>query len=217
MEEQKKDDKDENPRRKFIKVMFAAGSIATIGGLGGVGKYLTPPIKFASQWPQIRIANVSQLQVMKPVVFLYPDTDTPNWLLKLGVKAEGGLGPDGDIVAFSSICQHLGCTPGLLSPGDSPPCNSSYKAQFPMAYCCCHGSQYDLVQGAKVIGGPAPYNLPPVKLQIDSNNDIWAVAMGPPNIYGMGPGRTDDPSQVLEYDTFNANIITQGTAIPSSG
>ncbi|MEM3267342.1 MAG: Rieske 2Fe-2S domain-containing protein [Conexivisphaerales archaeon] len=206
-----------NPRRRFIKILFAIGAVATIAGLGGVGKYLTPPITYATSWPRIRIANINHLQVMQPIVFLYPDTDTPNWLLKLGVKAEGGLGPDGDIVAFSSICQHLGCTPGLLNTGQSPPCNSSYKAKFPMAYCCCHGSQYDLVEGAKVIGGPAPYNLPQGKLELDSNGDIYITAMGPPNIYGKGPGRTDNPADVLMYDTFNSTLVTQATAIPSSG
>ncbi len=34
----------------------------------------------------------------------YPDADSPGVLLKLGSRVEGGAGPDGDIVAFSTLC-----------------------------------------------------------------------------------------------------------------
>ena len=37
-----------------------------------------------------------------------PTTNAPGVLLKLGTRVEGGAGPDGDIVGFSTICPHKG-------------------------------------------------------------------------------------------------------------
>ena len=36
----------------------------------------------------------------------------------------------------------------------------SYVAKGPEMYCCCHGSIYDMLNDAKVIGGPAPRPVP---------------------------------------------------------
>lgn len=55
----------------------------------------------------------------------------------------------GDIVAFSAICTHRGCT---VAPAESE------------IHCPCHGSIYDLT--GKNIGGPAPAPLPPVQVTV---------------------------------------------------
>ena len=49
-----------------------------------------------------------ELKVDQPVQISYPDKDSPGVLLKLGHRVEGGVGPDGDIVAFSTLCPHKG-------------------------------------------------------------------------------------------------------------
>lgn len=135
---------------------------------------------------------MSSLTVNTPVTFNYPLDDEPNVLVKLGQKAGGGVGPDGDIVAFSTICQHLGCVVGYQAPESSPKCNTSYKAPGPVGYCCCHGSIYDFAEGAKVTGGPAPRPLPQVTLDFDSpTGDIYAVGMGTPTIFGHDTGSSD--------------------------
>jgi arsenite oxidase small subunit len=132
---------------------------------------------------------VSDLAGGKSVTFNYPLEETPNLLVKLGVKAQGGVGPDGDIVAFSQICQHLGCIYGFVAQGESPSCDSSYTASGPVGYCCCHGTAYDLVNGAKVIAGPAPRPAPQVILEYDTTQgDIYAVGMLPPTIFGHSTG-----------------------------
>lgn len=57
----------------------------------------------------------------------------------------------GDLVAFSAICTHMGCT--VAPQGDQ-------------LVCPCHGSTYDLATGDNT-GGPAPKPLAkiPVKVQ----------------------------------------------------
>src|ERR1700686_4659446 len=60
-------------------------------------------------WPSIKAGNLQQLEPNKPVAFQYPDTASPAMLMKLGESAYEGAGPDRDIVAFSTICTHMGC------------------------------------------------------------------------------------------------------------
>ncbi len=145
----------------------------------------------SSPFPQLDIANISSLVVSQPISFNYPLEETPNILVKLGVKAEGGVGPDGDIVAYSVVCQHLGCIFGFVAKGDAPACESDYTAAGPIGYCCCHGSVYDFLNGAKVTDGPAPRAVPQVTLSIDDSGEIWAVGMGPPTIFGHNTGSND--------------------------
>jgi len=203
-------------RRTFLKLAAAAGGAITMGALLSTlkaGTFVPPPTTMAA-WPIVTVTNISQLTNLTPIVFYYPLTNTPNYLVKLGVAATGGIGPDSDIVAFSAICQHLGCIYGFLAPGGSPPCNSSFKAKAPMGYCCCHGSQYNFVEGAKVIGGPAPRPVPMVQLQFDtSTGDISAVGMNPPTIYGYGPPGTTNSKLVMEYDLQPGNLVTQSTVL----
>jgi arsenite oxidase small subunit len=198
-------------RRNFLKLAAAGGGAIAILGLASAIKAVTfiPPVTTQLAWPKIKVANINSLQLLKPVTFNYPLTNTPNLLVKLGVKAKGGIGPDQDIVAFSDICQHLGCFYGFVPPQGSPPCNKSYEASLSEGYCCCHGSQYDFSDGAKVIGGPAPRPVPQVQLELDqSTGDIYAVSMGPPTIYGHGPPGTTDPALVLKYDLQGGTVVS---------
>jgi arsenite oxidase small subunit len=145
----------------------------------------------SSPFPRVMVAKVSDLVASTPVSFNYPLEETPNILVKLGVKAPGGVGPDGDIVAYSAVCQHLGCIYAYLSPGASPKCDNSYKAGGPLGYCCCHGSIFDLANGAKVLGGPSQRPVPQVTLQVDDSGNIYAIGMGPPSIFGHNTGSND--------------------------
>jgi arsenite oxidase small subunit len=198
-------------RREFLKLVAAGGGalaiVALSGALRGIG--FVPPPTTTAAWPRLKVTNINQLQPLTPVHFNYPLTNEPNILVKLGVKAKNGIGPDGDIVAFSDICQHLGCFYGFVPPDGSPPCNSSYKAPESIGYCCCHGSRYDFVDGAKVIGGPAPRPVPQVTLELDQGTgDIYAVSMGPPTIFGHGPPGTTSPDLVLQYDTSGGTLVS---------
>ena len=198
-------------RRDFLKLAAAGGGAITLLALTSSLKALTfiPTTTTQLTWPKIKITNINSLELLKPLTFNYPLTNTPNLLVKLGVKAKGGIGLDQDIVAFSDICQHLGCFYGFVSPKGSPPCNKSYKASLSEGYCCCHGSQYDFVDGAKVIGGPAPRPVPQVQLELDqSTGDIYALSMGSPTIFGHGPPGTTDPALVLKYDLQGGTVVS---------
>jgi arsenite oxidase small subunit len=120
----------------------------------------------------------------------------PNILVKLGQKADGGVGPEGDLVAFSGVCQHLGCIYAFQAPGTSPTCNASYSAAGPEGYCCCHGSVFDFLHGAKVLSGPSPRPQPQVLLEVDESGNVYATGMTPPTIFGHNTGSNDVSSDL---------------------
>jgi arsenite oxidase small subunit len=115
-------------------------------------------------YPTVRLANIINLQIDVPVKITYPDSDSPGVLIKLGQRVEGGVGSDGDVVAFSTMCPHKG---------------------FPLAYrsddrslsCPGHYSRFDVEKGGLQIFGHATQNLPQFRLAIERNGDIYAVAV----------------------------------------
>ncbi len=182
-------------RRTFLKIAVVASGVLAAGAAGSVARSLISPSPVASAgpttFPKVKVADLSALAVGVPVIFNYPLDTEPNVLVKLGQRATNGVGPDGDIVAFSLICQHLGCIWGFLPPGKSPPCNMAYTAAEPVGYCCCHGSVFDLTNAARVVGGPAPRPQPQVTLEVDSSGAVYAVGMGAPTIFGHNTGSSD--------------------------
>ena len=212
-------------RRNFLKAELAFAVVLVVAGIAAVTRSLVAPLvsysptqgittapqsggpisTSSSPFPRIKVANMSDLSPGKSITFNYPLEETPNILVKVGVKAEGGVGPEGDIVAFSQICQHLGCIYGYLAAGASPSCDASYQASGPVGYCCCHGSQFDLVKGAKVIGGPSPRPQPQVILEFESlSGDIFATGMMPPTIFGHNTGSND-----VLYDLQGGTPVSQ--------
>jgi arsenite oxidase small subunit len=192
----KPNDNQPNARkRNFLKVAVTFSSLLLIGGIAAITKAITNPAPPATTgpvaFPKVKVASIGALIVNEPVVFNYPLDNEPNILVKLGQKANGGIGPDGDIVAFSALCQHLGCIYSFQSSGTSPQCNSSFKADAPLGYCCCHGSVFDFLHSANVRSGPSPRPQPQVILQLDDSGEIFAVGMSPPTIFGHNTGSND--------------------------
>jgi rieske iron-sulfur protein len=59
-----------------------------------------------------------------------------------------------EIVAFTAICPHAGCTV------------SEWMAQTAHLHCPCHGSEYDPAKNGMVVTGPSPLPLPTLPVQI---------------------------------------------------
>jgi arsenite oxidase small subunit len=178
-------------RRDFLKVAMTLSALLAFGGVATVLKAISNPAppavtSISRTFPRIQVADKT-ITINQPIYFNYPLDNTPNFLVKLGQKAAGGVGPDQDIVAFSEICQHLGC-------------NVAYQAQGPsggpVGNCHCHGSIFDLLQSAKVVAGPSPRPLPQVQLDVDSSGNIFAKGMNPPTIFGHNTGSNDVSSDL---------------------
>ena len=176
--------------------------LLVIGGVAAVAKSITNSAQGTNNpvgtksFPRVKVAQLADLSINQPVVFAYPLDNEPNILVKLGQKADGGVGPDGDLVAFSGVCQHLGCIYAFQAPGTSPACNASYRAAGPEGYCCCHGSVFDFLHGAKVLSGPSPMPQPQVLLEVDESGNVYATGMTPPTIFGHNTGSNDISSDL---------------------
>lgn len=127
--------------------------------------------------PNVRIANVKDLQKGKPVVFEYPLAGQRSILVKLGKPAEEGVGPDKDIVAFSAFCSHMGM-----------PLDNLFKGDLGLlGPCPGHFTTFDLARSGMMVTGKATEHLPQIALEIDQAGDIHAVGT-----YGLIYGYRDN-------------------------
>jgi len=99
--------------------------------------------------------------VNEPMDISYPDADSPGVLLKLGQAVEGGVGPEGDVVAFSVLCPHKGWM-------------MSYSAADKTLNCPGHHSRFDCETGGQQVWGHATSNLAQFTLRLDDSGDIYA-------------------------------------------
>ena len=119
-------------------------------------------------YPRKRIGRVRQMKVDQPVSFQYPwqDFNSTNMLVKLGVSAGGGIGPDSDIVAFSTLCTHMG-----------GPLAGQYRGQYKiLGPCPFHLTTFDLTKHGMVVAGQATESLPQIVLEA-KGDEIWATGV----------------------------------------
>jgi arsenite oxidase small subunit len=147
-------------RRRFLRgSALAAAGMATAVSLPTQVK--AAPALALVEYPSNKLANVADLKPNEPLEVAYPDDNAPGVLLKLGTKVEGGAGPDGDIVGFSTVCPHKGF-----------PLN--YSADDHTFNCPGHYSRFDADAGGQQIWGQSTANLPQYALRIDDKGDIYA-------------------------------------------
>lgn len=129
-------------------------------------------------YPRIRVAAISKLRVNRPVSFAYPLKAQPSMLIDMGRAVPGGVGPKRSIVAYSLLCQHMGCP-------------VEYRRATREFVCPCHQTQYDAERHGAIIQGVAMRPLPRVLLRVASGT-VWAVGVEG-LIYGyrsnLKPGR----------------------------
>jgi len=195
-------------KRNVLKLLAVGGLVgAGAGGIvGGALQYIQPPAIGLSSYPRVQLLDVdgSALTVAKVeaeysvgtvdlYLFNYPLRNEPNFLLNLypangnppsatnpgAANVPGGIGTNGSIVAYSGICQHLGCPAPAIAfypPGTCP--NTPGGKTFYL-HCSCHGSTYDPANAASNLTGPAVLPLPQVVLETDASGNIFATGMTP--------------------------------------
>ncbi len=97
-------------RRIFLKVAgtSVAGAGASLGSIGAAAaaENSRAAIQAAAgmavlPYPKTTVGKAKAMQANTPVSFSYPDADSPCVAIKMGQRVPGGVGPDGDIVAYS--------------------------------------------------------------------------------------------------------------------
>ncbi len=129
-------------------------------------------------YPRKLIGKMSALKQDKPLDFNYPDEGAHSecMIVKLGVKAGGGIGKNQDIVAYNYACTHQG---NSLS--------GSYKAETKsLGACALHLSTYDLTRHGILISGQAYQSLPQILLEVEGDK-IYATG-----VFGLIFGRENN-------------------------
>jgi len=177
--EEKTPQKDDGciDRRTFLMQSgVAAGSAVLLTGIPGMsGEALAAQI---TRYPRQLIGRMSALKTNKPVKFNYPDRSrhSGSVLVKLGEEAGGGVGRHRDVVAFNTICTHMG---GNMMRNYL----SAHKVLGP---CPFHQSTFDLTRHGMVVSGHATESLPQVLLEVKGDK-IYAVGL-----IGLIYGRYDN-------------------------
>jgi arsenite oxidase small subunit len=148
-------------RRQFLRGgSVAAASAAAAVVVGGEARAATVPNARVS-YPTNRLANLADLKPNEPVEITYPDADSPGVLIKLGKAVATGIGPDGDVVGFSTMCPHKGF-------------HLRYSAGDRAFDCPGHYSRFDAENAGMQIWGQATQNLAQFQLTVDEKGDIYA-------------------------------------------
>ena len=150
---------DVGRRSFFARTAAGAMGVAAASTLPALPASATPSLARVT-YPVNKVGALAELKLNEPKNISYPDADSPGVLLKLGTRVEGGVGPEGDIVAFTTMCPHKG---------------------FPLAYrtddrtmsCPGHYSRFDVEKGGQQIWGQSTQNLPQFRLRVDGG-DIYA-------------------------------------------
>jgi len=164
-------------RRAFL---MRSGAVATttivLTSIPGLeGKAVSAEV---TRYPRKLVGTLSALKPGKSVRFKYPDEgkNSGSVLVKLGELAGGGIGPDRDVVAFNSLCTHMGGEMG----------NTYQPGQGVLGPCPFHQTTFDLTRHGMIISGHATESLPQVLLELEGDA-IYAVGM-----IGLIYGRFDN-------------------------
>lgn len=160
-------------RRNFVKMGVTGIAAAPI-----VGCKEMPAVSAEKQaitatlpYPSTSIGKAATFSDNVPVSFSFPDASSPCVIIKMGKPTPGGVGPDNDLVAYSTMCTHMGCP-------------VSYDAAERTFKCPCHYTLFDAELSGQMVCGHATEDLPQIVLEYDSKNDtVHAVGVNG-KIYG---------------------------------
>jgi arsenite oxidase small subunit len=148
----------------FLLSGGTAASIVAVTGLPGLVDAALQSVSY----PRRKVGQVSKLKVDMPGVILYPGKDPYSMahIMKLGVPAGGGVGPKRDIVAFSTLCTHMG-----------GPLLGTYKKEHKiLGPCPFHLTTFDMTKHGMVVSGQATESLPQIRLEV-KGDDIYATGV----------------------------------------
>jgi Rieske Fe-S protein len=209
------DDGDvDETRRNILKLAGVGALVLAGGGLGAAAiQYVQPPTVGLTSYPKVQLIDATgkpltvaaaeaeyNVGTSDLFIFNYPLRNEPNFFLNLAPangqapsasnpgkwNAPGGVGTNGSIVAYSAICQHLGCPAPAIAyypPGTCPKTFNGGALPF-YIHCSCHGSTYDVTNSAANLTGPAVLPLPQVVLVTDAAGNLYATGLNGPPVNG---------------------------------
>ena len=196
-------------RRNFLRIsatsaaaVAVAPSLITEKLYGEDGSLFKPYEKVLLKDADGNPLKASSLVEEENYVFNYPHAATPAIMVNLKEAAakdvklkaqdgteyvyKGGAGSKGTIVAYSAICAHQMTRPTkTMTMFQYVPTTGKTLAydKSGVFVCSSHLAAYSATEGGKVLGGPATQGLASIVLEIDKDDNIWAVAVHGPAMF----------------------------------
>lgn len=163
-------------RRIFLQ---SSGGAAAVVGTGAAallptGAQAATPAGGTStnlNYPKSDVGKAGGMPVNQAVSFSYPDDSSPCVAIRMGSAVPGGVGPNRDIVAYSTLCTHMGCP-------------VQYEGAEKIFKCHCHFSMFDAENAGQMVCGQATEDLPRVLLDYDAKTDTVSAVGVDGLIYG---------------------------------
>ena len=138
-------------RREFCNFLGLTSAALFAGAAAFAGKAALdarrPP-----QFPSARIEGAETLAPGSSLNFRYPTTNDSAILIRT---------LDGELHAFGQKCTHLSCP-------------VYFERAHQHLECPCHEGAFDAKTG-NVLYGPPPRPLDPIKLEVRTNGEVWAI------------------------------------------
>jgi arsenite oxidase small subunit len=152
-------------RREFLKFTGGVAAGAAAVSTNAVAAPAADAGSAVLPYPTKVVGKAGALGVNQAVAFTFPDASSPCALLKMGTPVSGGVGPNQDIVAYSTMCTHMGC-------------GVNYDSSQRVFRCPCHFSIFDAEKAGEMVCGQATENLPRIVLRYNDKDDsVTAVAV----------------------------------------
>lgn len=142
---------EEVTRREFTRyLVLGAGTMAA----ANVGLAMWSQLRSINIGEPRAVAALADVAVGGSYLFRYPSARDPAVLMRLG---------EGEVVAFSQKCTHLGCV-------------VFYQKDEQRWHCPCHNGNFDTRTGA-VLSGPPTRPLGRIDVEIRNDGQIWALGI----------------------------------------
>jgi arsenite oxidase small subunit len=151
-------------RRNFLILGGSAVTVLATFGEGALAQQLV-----TSSYAHKVIGKVSQLTPGVAIPFTYPTDDIDNILVMLHEEAGAGVGPGRNVVAFNTVCPHMG------AHMDESHVRPQHSVLGP---CPLHLSTFDLTKHGMVVSGHATASLPQILLELDGDDIVATGVMG---------------------------------------
>lgn len=179
-------------RRRLIKICSVTAALAGIQG-GALGSAHAAEL---NEYKRVKLVDdkgqaikAKTLSTKEAYIFSYPFKGTPCFLINLESKAvggekltadsgeytwDGGVGPDGRVVALTAICSHQLAYPtkehtsiSYYPPGGNPDAEKSGQI-----VCCEHARIFDPAHGGKMVAhNKVTQPLASIRLEYDAGKD----------------------------------------------
>ena len=159
-------------RREFLKFTGGVAAGAAALPMNAEAAPATDAGNAVLQYNAKAVGKAGSLGVNQAVSFTFPDASSPCALLKMGSPVPGGVGPNQDIVAYSTMCTHMGCP-------------VAYDGAQRVFRCPCHFSIFDAEKAGQMVCGQATENLPRIVLKYNNKDDTVSAV----SIVGLLYGR----------------------------